>query len=671
MKSSLTLVLLPLLAVALFATPAWAVSYYWNFDPLETGDFWTEANWNPEGMPGSDDYAYVNNGGTAEIDGDGSLSRLYLGTSVTGDLNALAGTVEVTSGTLTVRQLNVGRYNYDNEGTFTVQSGAEVVAPNFYVGYGASGTSGLGTVTVMGSLTFSGDARIGHASDNTAGSASTGTFNVQGGGHVSGSTDVWLGYRNGSVGTLNVTGNGSLFSTSAKLRVAMRGAGTVNVGSGGEIACGTLDIGADQATAVGIVNLNSGGLITTGSVAMGNTANPATSVLNFDGGVLRATGDNVNFIVDKNSDLLPSHVYVKSGGATIDTNGFDVVAHTALEQASGSTGGLIKNGEGRLVLASGANTYTGTTAVNAGTLVAHGAMSPITVAAGATIMPGAWDAANAKLVDASLENVTLTTSSLTLAHGTRIGTVLCGDEYGVDGVNRIATGSLAVAGGGNATIGVELAGVTPTAAGGFDIITYGTKTGTFSFLTEYDSEGTLATNIVDTGSAVRVEFAGISDYWTGGGLNDNFSNAANWSSVAAPNGANRRALFTGIGQTVDLDVNVTLSSLVFDAGDFDLRPVGGTSLTLDSSIAQKTQISNVAGSNTVSAPILLNKDTRITVAQVDDTLTLNGPVTGLGRIEKVGDGTLAMANLGGGPVGDLVLGGGTFRYTGATATTSR
>ena len=57
---------------------------------------------------------------------------------------------------------------------------------------------------------------------------------------------------------------------------------------------------------------------------------------------------------------------VKDGGAIIDSNGFDVTIAQPL--VAGGTGGLTKNGAGTVTL-SGANTYTGATTVNAGTLV--------------------------------------------------------------------------------------------------------------------------------------------------------------------------------------------------------------------------------------------------------------------------------------------------------------
>ncbi|NLE36734.1 MAG: hypothetical protein GX621_01770, partial [Pirellulaceae bacterium] len=600
------------------------------------------------------------------------------------------GTVNVTGDGSSVTVRNVTRLGDSGTGAMTVSDGGQFTSPTIQVGIFApaigtlnvtgsgsrvtattivAGERGTGTINVSAGGQLTGNLyQIGYDYSTATG---TGTLNVTDGGLVT-ATDLYAGVWGGATGTINVTGSGSSV-TATTVRSGDSGTGTISVGSGGQITTTYFEVGR-YATGRGTANLNDGGLITTNSVALGaGSTSDTASIFNFHGGTLRARSNNINFITDGNTTT-PSHVYVKSGGAIIDTNGFNVVAKIAFEADAVSTGGgLTKNGDGQLILASGMNDFTGEIAVNAGTLVAYTdslegtPFGATTVEAGASLTSAEWDSVN-DVINIEVP-ATLKTTSLTLADGSNIGTVLCG-VGDVNSATSIETTTLAAAGGGSATVGVTFTGATPvTASGPHTILAYTSKTGTLTYLPEYDSIGTLAANIVDTGSAVQVSFADL-DYWTGGGLNENYSNAANWSSTV-PNATNRRALFTGTGQTVDLDVNVTVSSLIFGAGGFDLSPVGGTSLTLDSSIAQKTQITNIVGSNTVGAPIVLNKDTRITVAEVDDTLTLSGVVTGAGNIEKAGDGTLAMANLGSGPAGDLVLGGGTFRYIGTTATSAR
>src|ERR1035437_11176752 len=84
------------------------------------------------------------------------------------------------------------------------------------------------------------------------------------------------------------------------------------------------------------------------------------STVNLNGGTVHASANNVNFIHDV------TLAFVQLGGVIFDSQGFNItVAESLLDDGSG--GGLTKNGVGALTL-TGANTYTGATVVNAGTL---------------------------------------------------------------------------------------------------------------------------------------------------------------------------------------------------------------------------------------------------------------------------------------------------------------
>ena len=128
-------------------------------------------------------------------------------------------------------------------------------------------------------------------------------------------------------------------------------------GSGGVLAKsggGTLTITAD--------NTYSGGTILSGGILNINSATSLgdiASALRFSGGTLQLANDL--------SGISRSYQVAGTNSAIIDTNGFNFGYDGVISPFSGGTGGLTKNGAGTLTL-SAAQTYTGATTVNAGTL---------------------------------------------------------------------------------------------------------------------------------------------------------------------------------------------------------------------------------------------------------------------------------------------------------------
>ena len=87
----------------------------------------------------------------------------------------------------------------------------------------------------------------------------------------------------------------------------------------------------------------------------------SNTTFNFNGGTLTAGPAAVTAFM---TGL--TNAFVKSGGATIDTAGSDITIGQAL-LAGTPSGGLTKSGNGKLTL-TGANTYTGNTTVQTGSL---------------------------------------------------------------------------------------------------------------------------------------------------------------------------------------------------------------------------------------------------------------------------------------------------------------
>ena len=142
--------------------------------------------------------------------------------------------------------------------------------------------------------------------------------------------------------------------------------------------------------------------------------------------------------------------------------------------------------------------------------------------------------------------------------------------------------------------------------------------------------------------------------WTGGGANDNWTTASNWSPAAAVAGD----VLTFDGSTRLTPLNDFAAGTAF--GGIAFAPaagafvIGGNSITLDGDI-----LSTAANNQTMNIPLVLSGN-RIVGAEAG-TLTLNGVISGVGGITKTGAGqlTLGAANTYTGPT---ILDGGTVVY---------
>ena len=173
---------------------------------------------------------------------------------------------------------------------------------------------------------------------------------------------VDLGSGNSSLqilgGAATVNGNISGGSGSSALTIAP-GAGNSFSYAGDISNFSSVAIGAGTVTLSGI-NTYTGATTVTGgtlSVAADTNLGATSSTLTLDGGTLQVTGTAFNSTA--------RNIALGSAGGSFDIA--DAGNTFTLSQALGGTGSLTKLGSGTLVL-SGANTYTGGTTINAGTL---------------------------------------------------------------------------------------------------------------------------------------------------------------------------------------------------------------------------------------------------------------------------------------------------------------
>jgi len=170
----------------------------------------------------------------------------------------------------------------------------------------------------------------------------------------------------------------------------------------------------------------------------------------------------------------------------------------------------------------------------------------------------------------------------------------------------------------------------------------------------------------------------------GGGA---WSDTANWQDQAVAEGSGATATFAAAGGAVNNDMAaLALRGVQLGGAGYTFA---GNALALDAA----GFITVLGGSHTVGLPLTLGGDTAVTLAS-GQTLTVDGTVSGGGSLKLYGGRTvLGAANTYAGPTvlvtgtlevasadalgssdddpANLVLGEGTFRYTGPSATLSR
>ena len=116
-----------ILVVLAWAIPANALDTYWKHDPATIGPWDDPLNWTVR-VPIAGDYAYIENGGTAQITGDCYATVICAGfhSSQGGHIEQVGGTVTV-SYSLEVRSGTYGASSY-------VLNGGQVSAANESVG---------------------------------------------------------------------------------------------------------------------------------------------------------------------------------------------------------------------------------------------------------------------------------------------------------------------------------------------------------------------------------------------------------------------------------------------------------------------------------------------------------------------------------------------------------
>ncbi len=387
-------------------------------------------------VTGSQDYTFS---GSGSLNGSGPFTMSGTGTLTLAIANNSTGQTTLSSGTLTVATggsisgpvvVNGGTLNANATssltGSLTVNGGTVV---------GAGTTSLPGTITINGGLvSIASNTRL---PSTAAVLINGGTLEFTGGSSTNTNQVFTIGSNGGTISVdsgfvASMLGNQLLGPNNTLTKI---GAGTLTLGSSGTSTVSTINVNE------GIFRLTSGRIGGTSAlnVASGatlyildTTTFTTTSPFSMaSGGSITLNGDGANVPGVTGSSLLGTttgsgaylHTLDEAGSATAGVNipitlastsrftltalgrnsGIDTVTDTFTQTISG-VGGLIKDGEGTMILAA-ANTYGGSTIISNGTLqISSGADRLPT---GTTLQLGESGSSNSGVFDMNGQNQTV------------------------------------------------------------------------------------------------------------------------------------------------------------------------------------------------------------------------------------------------------------------------
>ena len=591
---------LPVVFAALLAASGslQASSYVWVGIRDVDASWFGVSNWDPDGVPTSND--------TVEFDN-------YYRVCVISGGSAEAGPLYVDNGQLRI----------ENGGVLNSLGGriAEL-----------GGLTGIVTVNGNGSTWNVGGSGLQVARDGN------GTLNIENGGVVN-STGGSIASLHGH-GVVNVTGN-------SKWTINNPG-GSLSVGNGTYWGKLTIQDGGSVSTgSIGTnVGLSSGGLgeiilgTSTGGAALLETAfvrgGAGQGKLVFNNGMLRATAHHPNFI----SAFDAGEVTIESGGAYIDSNGFDIGVHWL-----GGSGPLSKVSPGKLSLVGPGVTYTGNTLVQAGTLELKDLPlfnSAIAITNGATLE------LNTDLGDVALLQG-VSGSGRILISGTNGTARLAGDNGGFSGSFSLPSNARGMMWSGpeagSAEAGWELSGEFATIETGAGNTT--TKLGALSgtnFATKLTTFGGSGVKTLEIGALnANTSFAGM--------ISDN-SQGGDGTAVVAVHKVGTGTLILAGNNSYSGGTTVSAGTLQVASGSGlpVNRPLTVNGGTFDLNGQTGIVVSSLSGAN---GTLALGSGI-LGILQTFDT-TYSGAITGTGGITK--------AYTGG---GSLSLSGPGITYTGPT-----
>ncbi|MBX7209039.1 MAG: autotransporter-associated beta strand repeat-containing protein [Verrucomicrobiaceae bacterium] len=557
---------------------------------------------------------------TPNVQNPTSLIKTDAGTWVLAGANTYTGSTTITGGTLKLKANAAASTVLGEAAGNTVVFNANATTATAGGTLEFVGVSGSATTESLGSLTPTAGASTVKLTSGGGGAAANLIFGSLG--TVSTGTGVNFSTTGGGGGTVTVTGaantngivNAHLYANGADFAAST--AGVIGASATTSIATGSMAAGnASPYLITGAISQNTA-LVNAGIKFASNqtvTLNASqTLTINNSGVSTGATTSGGILVAGATNAIITGGTGITTGG----TGDLVVRVDGATDQltigsvlTAGTTGGLTKNGAGKLIL-SAANLQTGATTINEGTVQLSG---------GTSRLSGASAALNLR------QGATLDINGVNT--GTAIG------AFNGAGIvtNNGAAASLTV-GGGNGT--GTFSGVIQDGTGVISVIKAGTGNQTWSGLNTYTGSTTI-------GSTGLVSVTTLANY----GSN---------SSI-------------GKGITSTLSDANNAASLVFNGTTGGIAYTGTTSVSIDRlfTMSGGGQITNNSGNNST---LVLNKTNAITFGTTAaQTLTLGGSSTGDNQINSQlvnpSAGNLSLSKIG---AGLWILGNASNSYSGTT-----
>ncbi|MEI7909981.1 MAG: autotransporter-associated beta strand repeat-containing protein [Verrucomicrobiota bacterium] len=314
------------------------------------------------------DYTLTTDDGSG-ITGTGGLVKNGTGTLVIDSsvINSYSGPTHINGGVLSVTNLKSGGSNSDIGASSNIASNLVFTGSTLrFVAATTAFTDRSFTITSGSSATF-------EIADSAANLTITGAVAATNGSLVkTGDGKLTLSGYNLHTGGTTVNG-GTLALGTGGGTGAIRGILTINSGAAVNLAAGDA-LGYSSGLRVDTVNINGGTLtglggnqgFSTNFILTGGTMAATAGAYNFDS----VNGYGVTTLASSSASLISGGIAIRSGTLPFNVaagsvpGGIDLLVSGVI---GGGANSVIKNGAGTMLL-SGANTYTGTTTISAGTL---------------------------------------------------------------------------------------------------------------------------------------------------------------------------------------------------------------------------------------------------------------------------------------------------------------